>query len=301
MKFEPETFFIGVIDFFSVMLPGAVMTYLLKDKALCELNRAGFPEIQGESAGWAMFLFCSYLVGHFIFLIGSKLDDWVYQRIRDANKTPAPTSASKNPRAFTIWLNKKLVWWKSNVWRRILNRDANKTSEPTSASKKPWAFTIWLNTKLWAFNVWLNKKLFSKAPDLAVDRVRAIKNQSLPDEVVPNVGEQPVINAFQWAKAKLAIGSPGALVEVQRLEADSKFFRSFVVVLLVLLVWTSFIAVQGRISWWIVLTCLLFLVLSLWRYIERRFKATQQAYWYVLTMEHCPLPSEEKESPSIRC
>ena len=250
MKFEPETFFIGVIDFFSVMLPGAVMTYLLKNEALCELNRAGFPEIQGEAAGWAIFLFCSYLVGHFIFLIGSKLDDWVYQRIRDANKA----------------------------------------SESTSARKKPWAFTVWLN-----------KRLFSEAPDLAVDKVRAIKNRYLPDEVLPNVGKQPVVNAFQWAKAKLAIRSPGALVEVQRLEADSKFFRSFVVVLFVLLVWTSLIAVQGRISWWIVFICLVFLVLSLWRYIERRFKATQQAYWYVLTMEHCPPPSENKGEPLIRC
>jgi hypothetical protein len=266
MKFEPETFFIGVIDFFSVMLPGAVMTYLLKDKALCELNRAGFPEIQGEAAGWAMFLFCSYLMGHFIFLIGSKLDDWVYQRVRDANKTSEPTSASKKRWAFTIWLNKK-------------------------------AFIIWLNKKLCAFTIWLNKKLFSKAPDLAVDKVGAIKERYLPDEDLPNVGKQPVVNAFQWAKAKLAIGSPGALVEVQRLEADSKFFRSFVVVLFVLLVWTSLIAVQGRISWWIVFACLAFLVLSLWRYIERRFKATQQAYWYVLTMEHCPPPSENKESP----
>src|SRR5215472_12867648 len=122
MKFEPETFFVGVIDFFSVMLPGAVITYLLKDEALCELNRAGFPEIQGEAAGWAMFLFCSYLMGHFIFLIGSKLDDWVYQRIRDANKRSQP---SKTSWAFTSWLKNKLLRWK--------------TSEPTSASKKPWA------------------------------------------------------------------------------------------------------------------------------------------------------------------
>jgi hypothetical protein len=29
MKLEPETFFIGITDFFSVMLPGAVVTYLI--------------------------------------------------------------------------------------------------------------------------------------------------------------------------------------------------------------------------------------------------------------------------------
>ncbi len=31
MPVEPEKFFIGVIEFFSILLPGALLTYLLKD------------------------------------------------------------------------------------------------------------------------------------------------------------------------------------------------------------------------------------------------------------------------------
>jgi hypothetical protein len=31
MNFEPQKFFIGLIDFFSILLPGAVLTYLTKE------------------------------------------------------------------------------------------------------------------------------------------------------------------------------------------------------------------------------------------------------------------------------
>ena len=106
-----------------------------------------------------------------------------------------------------------------------------------------------------------------------------------------------VINAFQWAKARLIIQCPSALLEVQRFEADSKFFRSLVVVLLFLAVWLSWKAFSGNLSWLVVLLCLFFSGLSFWRYAERRFKATQQAYWYVITLERSTSPSGNKQTP----
>src|SRR5262245_45199781 len=39
------------------------------------------------------------------------------------------------------------------------------------------------------------------------------------------------INAFQWSKARLSKDNPSGFAAVQRFEADSKFFRSFVVAL----------------------------------------------------------------------
>jgi len=32
MNFEPQKFFIGLMDFFSILLPGALLTYLLMDE-----------------------------------------------------------------------------------------------------------------------------------------------------------------------------------------------------------------------------------------------------------------------------
>lgn len=267
MKTEPETFIISIIDFFSVMMPGAIVTYLAKSRVEPLLGSA-FPRSSGDVEGWAVFLFSSYLLGHFIFLLGAQLDDLVYDKIREA--TPATQE------------------------KRIADH-----KKPASRLSK-----------------WLAKWLFPKNADLAVERVVADK-QNHPH--VADDNGMPVINAFQWAKARLTIQCPTALLEVQRFEADSKFFRSLVVVLLVLALWFSvgallsnpastpgvpmpvysrldgLLARLGDVRWGLVLLCVVLACLSFWRYIERRFKATQQAYWYVITLDYYPPPRSEKE------
>jgi ADP-ribose pyrophosphatase YjhB (NUDIX family) len=88
------------------------------------------------------------------------------------------------------------------------------------------------------------------------------------------------INAYQWCKARLSKDHTEGLVEVQRFEADSKFFRSFAIVLALLAVILAFdrrwvpAAVAGGL-----------LLPALWRYVDQRFKATQQAYWLMITLE----------------
>jgi len=42
MNFEPQKFFIGQIDFFSILLPGALLTYLLKDDMELWLLKEGY-------------------------------------------------------------------------------------------------------------------------------------------------------------------------------------------------------------------------------------------------------------------
>src|SRR4051812_10521593 len=88
------------------------------------------------------------------------------------------------------------------------------------------------------------------------------------------------INAVQWCRARLSKEHPAALVDVHRFEADSKFFRSFVVVLFGLAIY--FAAIHRdlpRLGW-----SLPFLIPALWRYIDQRFKATQQAYWSTIVL-----------------
>jgi hypothetical protein len=71
MNLEPQKFFIGVVDFFSVLMPGALLSYSLRDLRVPLLG----PDSLGEAQGWLMFFFSSYLLGHFIFLVGSWLDE----------------------------------------------------------------------------------------------------------------------------------------------------------------------------------------------------------------------------------
>jgi hypothetical protein len=84
VKFEPGTFFVGIIDFFAVLVPGAVVVYLLSPEAEHLVSTFVFPRRMGENEGLMLFAFASYVFGHFIFLMGSLLDPLLYDKIRDA-------------------------------------------------------------------------------------------------------------------------------------------------------------------------------------------------------------------------
>lgn len=215
MEFEPQKFFIGLVDFFSILLPGAVLTYLLRDQAALVALGKSSAELHGAEA-WVVFLFSSYLLGHFLFLVGSLLDDLAYNPLRRSTKRHPP-----------------------------------------------------------AIVRWIAAICFKKDPDTALDKVAPLKESYLARIQAPGT-----INAFQWSKARLAITHPEALAAVNRLEADSKFFRSLVPILIG---WLAVEAYQGK--GWLSLGLLAMLALAFWRYAEQRFKSTQQAYWTILTLE----------------
>lgn len=99
------------------------------------------------------------------------------------------------------------------------------------------------------------------------------------------------INAYQWCKALLSKDHPEGLVAVQRFEAASKFFHSFSVVLTILALIFAF-----HRQWTPALICTGFLLPALWRYVDQRFKTTQQAYWFVIMLEGMKQPSMMKQS-----
>src|SRR2546428_5386066 len=184
MNFEPQKFFIGLMDFFSILLPGALLTYLLKDALGPLFIGDGYYRLAGVQ-GWIVFLFAAYLLGHFIFLVGSwLLDDHIYDPIRKATD-------------------------QSQVKRLA------KGEELSPAGVR-----------------WLAARLFKKDVDAAVQQAVRIKEHYLDP-----VHASSAINAFQWCKAKLTLKHPEAMATVQRFEADSKFFRSLVVVLGILIPW----------------------------------------------------------------
>src|SRR6266850_157843 len=470
MKLASETFFIGVIDFFSIMLPGAVLTSFAQNRWEGILLGTVFPVYKSEPAGWAVFLFSSYVLGHFVFLLGAKLDDWLYGPIRngaDSKLTNHSIKARsllrtlKNSNSSVVEHLRKGLSEKINEWvkqspqkdvdperslktlikelnliiaRKPLNeetsiKDLNSSrrtnrliNRKTQENEVGWLDrfldrepkkidVVWLNRLILrdalprefkrpnSMTRWLAQVIFRKDAHIAVEQAEKIK-----EACIKETDGNRVINTFQWTKARLAIQCPTALGEVQRLEADSKFFRSLLVVLLVLSAffvrdgvfskWShdyAALAVNvrnqqdpvssylwGRMpastqraltnqsvemvqakrvldiflnnivkgpsiyetnrfaaiplssntvsllsedphganlrrlnylllaaaypseirknpSWLLVVACLFFIWGSGWRYMERRFKATQQAYWYVITLEHLPTVKTEQE------
>ncbi|MBP9871788.1 MAG: NUDIX domain-containing protein [Nitrosomonas sp.] len=238
MNFEPQKFFIGLVDFFSILMPGAMLTYLDKDWIAMKLSLESGFSLDSVEMGFVFFV-VSYLLGHFIFLVSSLLDEVIYNPLRDC----------------TDWgqIDKRLAKGEhlSARWKRLL-------------VKKKW--------------------LFGKDPDNAVMQVQCIKARALK-----GLGAESAINAFHWCKARLIKDLPEGLLVVQHFEAASKFFRSFVVVLGIL---ALFYFSQDN---WIAATlCMVGIVPAMWPYINQRFKATQQAYWFVITLKALKTSSSDR-------
>lgn len=225
MNFEPQKFFVGLIDFFAVLMPGALLTFLIQDHAGPRILGDSYWSLQGAPA-WAVFVFSSYLLGNFAFLLGASLDP-LYDALR---KTTRGATLSD------LACGRPLKSWP----RRLLSR-----------------------------------LLFPRNSERAVQLAVKIKQEYL--EVL---GDKDSVNAFQWSKARLAIEKPEMLTAVQRLEADSKFFRGFVIVLIPCIAWTLWDK-----DFWLALTSAILMLLASWRYAERRFKSTEHAYWYVIALE----------------
>ena len=119
--------------------------------------------------------------------------------------------------------------------------------------------------------------VFKGERNLSVDRALKIKQQALA-----GLQAKDSINTFHWCKMLLNVESPASLAVVQRFETDSKFFCCFTVVLLRLLAawpWQHHWPLSG------IPVVLGLLLLALWRYMEQFFKATNQAYWFVITLK----------------
>lgn len=229
MPFDPQKLFLGIMDLFTIIMPGALLTFLLRDHVGTPVLGDSYDDLGGAEA-WALFLLASYLVGHVVFLIGASLDepyDWLRRRTLGAQTERLGRSG-------------RLV---------------------------PYPIRI------------LASVVFKNEENRAVEAATALRQQMLAP-----VGAGSSINTFQWSKAWLTIEQPSSLSTVQRFEADSKFFRSFSVVVAILIVvvaWRGDAVLWPR---WSVVPLVALLGGSLWRYMELRLKSTNQAYWSVLTL-----------------
>lgn len=192
---KPGSFFVGVIDLFSIFLPGGLLTFVLFQQHSAFISEVA--PIRGDQY-WAVFLFSSYLIGHIIFMMGSKIDIlYNYHRER------------RNP-----YLNETAFQCTSKIKKKFLN------------------------------------------------------------EV-----EREAINNYQWATSILTTHYPEAMMEVDRLVGNSKFFRSLIIILPLISAIYAFgdNYLHAGIVISVVIPCYM-------RYYDQRLKSTTRAYQYVVML-----------------
>ena len=113
MNFEPQKFYIGVIEFFSILLPGAVLTYLARNTVgQLALGKEYWKHLH-DTETWVIFFFASYLLGHFLYFLGSLLDETLYKWIYEC---------SDDEQINGLMNGKKLAWQPYRLLARQLFR-----------------------------------------------------------------------------------------------------------------------------------------------------------------------------------
>lgn len=228
MSHKPSDFLIGIVDFFAILLPGAVAAFFGIDLARQYVLKR--PEIfgelttimKGEAERWIVFVIASYLLGQFVYLLGSLADE-VYDPFR---------------KFFSLGWVKSARHRKSYLFR-FLTREWDK-----------------------------NERLYREG-------------KRIKDKKVGDAGRE-IVNTFKWAKAMIQIKCPEAAAEISRFEADQKFFRGLMVVLLIVCALLLFYYKVGLTE---LIPYLVLMALSFLRYVDQRRKSQNLAYTYLIALD----------------
>lgn len=214
---KPGDFFVGVIDFFSILLPGSLLAGILA--VMLPLPPALEPLLASETAKWVAFALAAYALGHFVFLISALLDI-LYDAYRP----------------------------------------------------KRWPH--------------------SDDEDRPFKQANALRHAQFP---VGDLDKGRPMNTFKWAKSVLMMRATAALAEVNRYEADSKFFRSMAVVLPV-----GGVAGEEMGFTEVLPASLLLTIVSFVIYAQQRFKSTEWAYVHVLVLDRLGELEKGRTAPKDR-
>lgn len=217
---KPTDLFIGVIDFFAVLVPGVVAVIVVAWTVNFQM-----PEKQ-EIFFLSSILVAGFVLGHILHGLGSFLDILVYDPLFK------PLDEKESAHGLRI---------------RSYFRANDKLYR---ASKSLITFPV-------------RDGFVGGGKDLGAQ-----------------MGELPV-GVYQWTRAWLRIHSPEATAELDRLEADSKLFRSLSVIALAILI--CFPLLPAGASGYLPLAFLI-MVICLWRYCDLRQKMVRACYLHFLLL-----------------
>lgn len=108
---------------------------------------------------------------------------------------------------------------------------------------------------------------------------------------ITGINDGRIINTFKWSCAWLLKNNPEMYAQVERYVAESKFFRSLIVVF----TFSFFIFLtQAKRPVIIFFIFALLIIFSFIRYITQRRKSIETAYHYIIVLSEKPFPPETK-------
>jgi len=245
---KPGDFFVGVTDLFSVLLPGAIVAYLIRLAEGSELDTVLGVYRLSEVQSAAAFLVAAFILGHLTDMAGAAVLDRIYDL----------TYADYKRFHDGLWR------WVRMSPGRVYARLKDDFRETFGGLKGPPTPT-----------------------DPLLDAAKALIPELPPGERV-----------YQWCRDWLQVYRPQTLVESDRTQANSKFFRALVVLTVLfaalLMVDPAIAAAFAQLAPRLVLlmlSCVVALAAFL-RYSDLRWKAVHHVYrLYVISRQAGPQPA----------
>lgn len=230
-------FYIGVLDFFAVLLPGVIAAVLLA----VALNK--FPE-KPEVFHWAVIFVIGYILGHLLFAIGGLLLDPV-------------------------------------LYDPLFKPDSELEKCPAIQISPPGLITAYRHQNCQIFVY--AKRLIEQSPTYMKGRTQSLLKTGATEP--PYKLAKGPEGIHKWARAWLSLHSPSSIAELERLEADSKLFRSLGIMVPVIIVagWSR-IMHQSHHPFIVVTVGLGILLLVLSRYCDLRQKSTRTCYLHFVQL-----------------
>ena len=241
---KPTDFFVGITDLFSIILPGALMTYIW---IIAEQHSASGPlgpvRASHTNTEYLSFLAMSYLVGHGMDMVGAVVLDDIY----DLTFADWKKSRDISPKHWLLQMPARLI----------------------SELRKNFTF---LYTGV--------KDRSDRKSDALLLRAAVL--------AAPAIVQGDYV--YQWCRSWIVLRSPLAFSEIERLQANSKFFRGMVTTSLITAILSLTIHVPFHTTGAVV--CIALAIASFLRYAELRWKAVQQTYRFYIALQTVPAVAE---------
>lgn len=293
MEFKPNEFFLGLVDFITILLPGALLTGVL---LAVDNSHSGWYATNANKIGplycfglddgtsvifWTGFAFTSFGLGYFLSSIASGLD-----------------VLSDN-------IRKELFPYKKLLFKQFLEQEKNKeigdNYEDPKLEIEDGKELLVVNNGTGTIKIRKSEFdnfckdflsngfrrffhfLFELKSEVSIDKslevVLSLKNSTL------GKGES-TINAYKWNLLLLETHCPVAAEQINRTMAASKFFRSLVVVFILLLLFLCFGVLPKSDSSLSIVSILS--IFSFREYIVQRQKSIEMAYKGLITLYFLP-------------
>lgn len=289
MSFKPNEFFIGLVEFITILLPGAVLALivlLVEKNHPVQDNHPFYQYAFSDNTNmifWMVIIFSSFGLGYFLSSIASGLDP-LYDGIRK-QYCPYDEDLSKNFKYNSMSSEQK------GEYLRIYNESLIEIKKKECAEEDIFSELTEKEKVFEGYKIKFTNNYLRKLLALIFKLDYEVKIDSSNEEVRKIMKTQPeavrnATNAYKWAGTILEAHYPAISEQATRIMSASKFFRSMVLVSLLFLLLQIFSQISC--SFWQI--NLFILVLSFREYIIQRQKSVQKTYQSIVTLTYFNRP-----------